>query len=79
MNGNRASGLRKGYAGPSLHDGNSADQQSTEPKGDFRQASHTNEEKTSNNKLAIIIYLIFHMFICRQWVVKMVQLLKEWK
>ena len=44
MNGNSASGLRKGYAGPSLHGGTDADQNGIIPKGDFRQASHTNEK-----------------------------------
>ncbi len=44
MNGNRASGLRKGYTGPSLHGDVGADQKGMIPKGDFRQASHTNEK-----------------------------------
>ncbi len=38
MNGNRASGLRKGYAGTSLHGGNHPDQEDIAMKGDFRQA-----------------------------------------
>ena len=41
MNGNRASGLKKGYAGPSLHGNNAPDQKGIVSKGDFRQASHT--------------------------------------
>ena len=42
MNGNRgASGLSKGYSGPSLHGSNASDQRNIELKGDFRQASHT--------------------------------------
>ncbi len=41
MNGNRASGLRKGYSGPSLHGNNDPDQKDFVLKGDFRQASHT--------------------------------------
>ena len=44
MNGNRASGLRKRNKGPPLHSGIGADQKGTIPKGDFRQASHTNEK-----------------------------------
>ena len=45
MNGNRASGLRKGYAGPSLHGDNASDQKGIVMKGDFRQASHTHQKK----------------------------------
>ena len=41
MNGNRASGLKKGYSGPSLHGSNCSDQKGIATKGDFRQASHT--------------------------------------
>ncbi len=41
MNGNRASGLKKGYSGPSLHGSNVPDQKGITTKGDFRQASHT--------------------------------------
>ncbi len=45
MNGNRASGLRRGYAGPSLHGDNASDQKGIAMKGDFRQASHTMQKK----------------------------------
>ena len=46
MNGNRgASGLCKGYSGPSLHGSNASDQRNIEMKGDFRQASHTMQKK----------------------------------
>ncbi len=45
MNGNRASGLWKGYSGPSLHGSDATDQKCVAPKGDFRQASHTTEKK----------------------------------
>ncbi len=41
MNGNRASGLKKGYSGPSLHGGNTLDQKGIAMTGDLRQASHT--------------------------------------
>ncbi len=41
MNGNRASGLKKGYSGPSLHGSNVENQKGIATKGDFRQASHT--------------------------------------
>ncbi len=44
MNGNRASGLRRRYSGPSQHGGNGADPNGIIPKGDFRQTSHTNEK-----------------------------------
>ncbi len=44
MNGNRASGLRRGYAGPSLHGDNASDQKGIAMKGDFRQASHTHQK-----------------------------------
>ncbi len=44
MNGNRASGLRRDYVGPSLHDSNAPDQKDIAAKGDFRQASHTIEK-----------------------------------
>ncbi len=43
-NGNRASGLRRGYSGPSLHGGSAPDQKDIALKGDFRQASHTIEK-----------------------------------
>ncbi len=45
MKGNRASGLRKGYSGPSLHGGNDPDQKGITTQGDFRQASHTIQKK----------------------------------
>ncbi len=45
MNGNRASGLRSRYTGPSLHGGNDPDQKGIALKGDFRQASHTITKK----------------------------------
>ncbi len=45
MNGNRASGLRRDYVGPSLHGSNAPDQKDIAAKGDFRQASHTIEKK----------------------------------
>ena len=45
MNGNRASGLRRGYIGPSLHGSNASDQKGIAMTGDFRQASHTMQKK----------------------------------
>ena len=51
MNGNRASGLKKGYSGPSLHGGNTLDQKGIAMKGDFRQASHTISKRASNQTL----------------------------
>ncbi len=45
MNGNRASDLRRDYAGPPLHGGNAPDQKDIAAKGDFRQASHTIKKK----------------------------------
>ncbi len=47
MNGNRASGLRKGYSGPSLHGSSCPDQKGIAAKGDFRQASHTMQKMKS--------------------------------
>ena len=41
MNGNRPSGLRKDFSGPSLHGGNCPYQKGIAAKGDFRQASQT--------------------------------------
>ena len=41
MNGNRASGLKKGYSGPSVRGSNYPDRKGIETRGDFRQASHT--------------------------------------
>ena len=41
MNGNRASGLKKGNSGPSLHGGPESYRKGIAAKGDFRQASHT--------------------------------------
>ncbi len=45
MNGNRASGLKKGYSGPSLHGCNGPDQTGIATQGDFRQASHTMKKR----------------------------------
>ncbi len=62
MNGNRASGLRKGYPGPSLHDGTDADQKGIEPKGDFRRVLSNEPELSTISTLFYIFYIFYNIY-----------------
>ena len=53
MNGNRASGLRWDYTGPSLHGSNVPEQMDIAVKGDFGKPPTLSKKKTKNKQVVL--------------------------